>query len=453
MQLIEIGLDHATADVTVRERLAVSAQDLPGVLADLRQIAADAVLLSTCNRVETYLLVEDATEGARRALAYFAGRSGLSEDAVKSATRVRHGIDAVRHLCRVATGLESMIIGEPEIAGQVRSALREAEAAETTSVLTRRLFEDALGVAGRVRSESGIGRHALSVGAAAVRLGERTLGGLQGKVGLIIGAGSVGRAAARVLASSGVCRLLVASRRTISARSIVDELGGEVVEGGHLLEALPLADLVVSATSAPHVVIHTEGARAAVAQRADRPLVIVDVAVPRDIDPEVRAIAGCTLFDVDDLASAREASLAARRLAAADAEAQIERTVEKFMAWWRGRTVATVVADLVAHAERIRLAEVERSLARHGANERERALVEATSTAIVKKLLHQPIVELKRNGADDEARVLALALGELFALPSAIDTATAGTVAGSSTADTRMVAMSPTTDVVERPAS
>jgi glutamyl-tRNA reductase len=146
--------------------------------------------------------------------------------------------------------------------------------------------------------------------------------------------------------------------------------------------------------------------------------------VPRDVEPEVGEVSGCTLFDVDDLASAREASLAARKLAAADAEAQIERTVERYMTWWHGRQVATVVADLVAHAERVRQREVERSLARHGvATERERALVETTSAAIVKKLLHQPIVELKRRGADDDAQVWARALGELFALPSAIDSA------------------------------
>jgi len=144
------------------------------------------------------------------------------------------------------------------------------------------------------------------------------------------------------------------------------------------------------------------------------------VAVPRDVEPEVGEVEGCTLFDVDDLASAREASLAARRLEAADAEAQIERTVERFMAWWHGRTVARVVADLVAHAERVRQAEVERSLTRLGTpTERERALIEATSAALVKKLLHQPIVELKRRGAEDQAREWAQALGELFALPGA----------------------------------
>src|SRR4051794_1298325 len=140
MQLIEIGLDHATADVTVRECLAVSSVDLPEVLADLHQIAADAIVLSTCNRVEIYVLVEEAAEGAQRVVEYLATRSGLSVGAIRTATRERHGIDAVRHLCRVATGLESMIIGEPEIAGQVRAALRDAETAGTTSVVTRRLF-------------------------------------------------------------------------------------------------------------------------------------------------------------------------------------------------------------------------------------------------------------------------------------------------------------------------
>jgi glutamyl-tRNA reductase len=156
------------------------------------------------------------------------------------------------------------------------------------------------------------------------------------------------------------------------------------------------------------------------AERPDRPLVVVDVAVPRDVEPEVGDLDGCRLFDVDDLASAREASLAARKLEAVNAEAEIERAVGQFMAWWHGRIVATVVTDLVAHAERVRQDEVARSLARHGAaTERERALIEATSAAIVKKLLHQPIVELKRRGGEDDAQIWARAIGELFALPSA----------------------------------
>lgn len=418
MQLLEIGLDHARADVTVRERLAVSSADLPSVLTQLREIGADAVVLSTCNRVELYLLVADADEGSREVTSYLARRSGLGEAAIRAATRERRGLEVVRHLCRVATGLESMIVGEPEIAGQVRAALRAAEEAGTVSVVTRRLFDDALGVAGRVRAGTDLGKHAVSVSAAAVRLGERTLGGLQGKVGLVIGAGSVGRAAARVMLACGVSRLLIASRRIESAEMTAAKVGGEAspLEDRHA--ALAAADLVISATSAPHLVIRADAVRVAMAERPDQPLVVVDVAVPRDVEPEVGEVEGCTLFDVDALASAREASLAARRLEAANAEAQIERTVERFTSWWHGRTVATVVADLVAHAERLRQAEVERSLARLGATtERERALVEAASAAIVKKLLHQPIVELKRRGAEEEAREWARAIGELFALP------------------------------------
>jgi glutamyl-tRNA reductase len=446
MQLLEIGLDHATADVTVRERLAITSADLPIVLAGLQQFASDAVVISTCNRVELYLLVPDASEGARRAVEYLASRSGLDIETVRSAVRERQGADAVRHLCHVATGLESMIIGEPEIAGQVRAAIQAAEAAGTTSLVMRRLFDDALGIAGQIRASSGLGRHAVSVSAASVRLGERTLGGLAGKVGLVIGAGSVGRAAARVMATCGMARLLILSRRIISAQATAEEVGGEVVEGGHLQDALARADLVISATSAPHVVVREETARAALRSRPDRPLVVVDVAVPRDVQPAVGKVDGCTLFDVDDLASAREASLAARRLEAANAEAQIDRTVERFMSWWHGRTVATVVADLVAHAERVRRSEVERSLARVGAaTDRERALVETTSAAIVKKLLHQPIIELKRRGAEDEAGIWARALGELFALPSTIDATSAGVGA--------LPARSSTTEAVERTAS
>ncbi|MFN8634665.1 MAG: glutamyl-tRNA reductase [Chloroflexota bacterium] len=420
MQIIEIGLDHATADVAVRERLAVPSVDLPIVLSDLTRFASDAVILSTCNRVELYLVVEDAARDAEQVLAYLAGRSGLPRERLDAAVSVRVGEEVVRHLCRVTTGLESMIVGEPEIAGQVRTALRAGEAAGTVSVAARRLFDDALGTAGQVRASSGIGRHAVSVSAAAVKLGERTLGGLDGKVGLVIGAGSVGRAAARVMKAAGVGRLLIESRRIVSAQETAAEVGGEAVGMDDRAAALAAADLVVSATSAPHVVIRADAVRASMAERPDRPLVVVDVAVPRDVEPEVREIDGCTLFDVDALATAREASLVARRLEAANAESQIERAVEKFMSWWHGRSVATVVADLVAHAERVRQSEVERSLARLGATtERERALVEAASAAIVKKLLHHPIVELKRRSADDEAEQWVRTIGELFALPSA----------------------------------
>ena len=418
MQLVEIGLDHATADVTIRERLAVQSADLPDVLADLRRFAVDAVVLSTCNRVELYLLAEDGPACADRVTAYLASRSGLTEHQVRSATRERHGAEAVRHLCRVATGLESMIIGEPEIAGQVRTALGAAGEAGPSSVILRRLFDDALGVAGQVRASSGIGRHAVSVSTAAIRLAERTLGGLTGRVALVIGAGSVGRSAARVLAASGASSVIVSSRRIDSARAVAREFGCEAITLDGLAAALAAADLVIGATAAPHTVVHADLVAQAMAGRPNRPLVFVDVAVPRDIDPQVGELPGCTLFDVDDLASAREASLAARKLEAVNAEAQIERTVERFMSWLHGRMVASVVADLVAHAEVVRQREVERGLALHGATtDRERALVEATSAAIVKKLLHQPIVELKRRGAHDDAQVWARALGELFALP------------------------------------
>jgi glutamyl-tRNA reductase len=423
MQLLQIGLDHGTADVTVRERLAFQTADLPAVLADLRQLATDAVVLSTCNRVEIYLLAEQADSCADRVIIYLADRSGLGESQVRAATRVRVGSEVVRHLCRVATGLESMILGEPEIAGQVRTAQVAANVDGVASVVLRRLFDDALRVAGQVRADSGIGRHAVSVSTAAIRLAERTMGGLEGRVALVIGAGSVGRSAARVLAQSGASSVIVSSRRIESARSVATEFGCQATTIDSLPAALVAADLVIGATAAPHTVVHVGVVSAAMAARPDRPLVLVDVAVPRDIEPEIRRLPGCTLFDVDDLKAAREASLASRKLAAVDAEAYIERTVGRFMSWLNGRMVASVVADLVAHAEQVRQREVERGLSLHGATtERERALVEATSAAIVKKLLHAPIVELKRRGAGDDGLVWVRALGELFALSRGVET-------------------------------
>jgi len=337
---------------------------------------------------------------------------------------VRQDADAVRHLFRVACGLESMIVGEPEVAGQVRRALTAAEQHGAAGPVLRRLFADALSIAGRVRAASGIGRESVSVSAAAVRLAERSLGGLADRTVLVVGAGAVARGIGRTLADLGPSRLLIASRRLESARALADLVGAEALGLEQLSAGLAAADVVISATAAPTPVVTAEQVRSALDARRGRPLLLVDVAVPRDVDPAVAAIPGCTLYDVDDLAAARETGLAARRLQAETARASIERAVDRFVGWWHGRNVAPVVAELAAHAERLRLAEAERALARLGdVSERERQLVDLATSALVKKLLHRPIVELKRRGGADDADRYVEALRQLFALPTDGETA------------------------------
>jgi glutamyl-tRNA reductase len=419
MHLLEVGLDHHTADVTIRERLAIPSEALPEMLDRLGAVGDEVAVISTCNRVEVYALVERLDVAQSRLIEQLAEVSGLDDARLHATLTVRHDAEAVRHLFRVAAGLESMIVGEPEIAGQVRRAITTAEERGAAGLVLRRLFSDALSIAGRVRADSGISREPVSVSATAVRLAERTLDGLAGRTALVVGAGSVSRAVARTLADLGASRVLVASRRPESAQSLADLVGGEAFGLDGLTAALAQADVVISATAAPGTVVTLDHVRTALADRPDQPLLLVDIAVPRDVDPAIADLPGCTLYDVDHLSEARETGLAARRLQAESARASIDQAVERFVGWWHGLNVAPLVAELTAHAERLRLAETERVLARAGVvSERERQLVEAATLALVKKLLHRPIVELKRRGGADDADHYVDALRELFALPA-----------------------------------
>ncbi|MDP8921954.1 MAG: glutamyl-tRNA reductase, partial [Chloroflexota bacterium] len=420
MQLIALGLDYRQADLALRERLAIPASDLPAALARLREHAAEGALLATCNRTELYLIADTAAAGHAAGLHCLADLASLPVDELAPLIVAYRQEEAVRHLCRVAAGLESMVLGEHEILGQVRAALEAAEAAGTAGVAMRRLFQQALAVGGRVRAETGIARQALSTSTVGVRLAERALGGLAGRTALVIGTGKMCVAAARALVDADVA-LLVVGRRSERAHALADALGGEGLGLDRLVDGLARADLVISATSAPDLVVRESDVRAALARRPARRLVLVDLAVPRDVDSTVGSLPSCTLYDVDDLAAAREAGLAARQLEAPKVEAAIEDAVARFATWWGGRAVAPVVAELVVHAERIRRAEVERVLGRLGPlTERERAVaeaaVEATTTALVGKLLHEPIVRLKRRGGQHDAAVYAHAVRELFAL-------------------------------------
>lgn len=418
MHLIEVGLDHRTADLTVRECLAMPADALPQTFELLREIGHEAAVISTCNRVEVYLLVERLDVAPRRVIGLLSDLSGLSAEQLSATLAVRHDDEAIRHLFRVASGLESMIVGEPEIAGQVRTALKLAEEHGSIGPSLRRLFSDALSIAGKVRQESGVSREPVSVSTTAVKLAERSIGGLADRTALVIGAGAVGRAVARTLADLGARQIMVASRRIESAQAVAALVNGEAMSLDALPDGLAGADLVVSATAAPSVIVSVDMVRGALEHRPDGRVLLVDVAVPRDIDPAIRDLPGCTVFDVDDLAAARETSLSARRLQADQARDAIEDAVDRYVRWWHGLRVAPVVAELTAHVERVRLAETERALARLGeATERERQLVEAATAALVKKLLHRPIVELKRRGADDDADRYVATLRDLFALP------------------------------------
>jgi glutamyl-tRNA reductase len=417
MQILALGLDHHRADVRLREQLQVPTGELPEVLGHLREQVAEGAILSTCNRTELYALVGHRDTGRRGAIRFLADARRVPTEAFVGTLTERWQEDAIRHLLRVSCGLESMIVGEHQILGQVRAAGDAARAAGSAGPILSRLFRDALTIGKRARVESGVARNAVSVSSAAVELAQKALGTLDGRTALVIGAGKMGSLAARSLLAKGVSRLLVISRTAERARMLAERVGGVPLSWDRLESGLAGSDLVIASTSAGDCVVTREVMGRALAGRREWPLVVVDIAVPRDVEPAVGELAGCTLYNIDDLAAVQQANLAARRLEAVKVEAMIEHEVDKFMGWWIGRKVAPTISELVARAEEIRLAEVERGLARLDLSERERNAVNAVTTAIVNKMLHRPIVALKERGGRHDANVYVHAVRELFGLP------------------------------------
>jgi len=411
MHITLIGISHKTAPVAVRERFSFSPEELP---AALPRFGGAAVLLSTCNRTEVYLTAHHpiAAGSVVALLRELKGGADVPDDAFYYVA----DSDAARHLFRVAAGIESMVLGEAEILGQVRVAFAAATAANTHNAVLSQLFHTAIRVGRRARSETQIGRHAVSVSSTAVALAKRTLGDLSSRTVLVVSAGEAGKLAARNLAKHGASRLLVTSRNRDRARELAADLGGEPVAFDRLGAAMAEADIVISSSAAPGFLIGTREVRQALASRNGRPLLLIDIAVPRDVDPAVRELPQVHLYDIDDLQAVVEENRNSRRREVASVERIIDGGLDRFTAWLRERGVVPTVAALRERADTVREAELARTLRRlPDLSAKERAAVEAMANALIKKLLHDPIGRLK--GPDGERYVGALR--ELFALDGA----------------------------------
>lgn len=403
------GISHATAPVALRERLAVSEEELPRVLDVLRERYGAAVVLSTCNRTELYLSRALPPARLRAALRSLKPSGARVPD---TAIYVLAEADAARHLLRVASGLDSLLLGEDQILGQVRRALGAAAAAGTTDRLLSRLFHLAIATGRRVRTETAIGRHARSVSAAAVHAVARRLGPLDGRTLLVVGAGAAGKLSALALREARAGRLLVASRTYVHAAEVATEAGGEAVPLGELPRALAEADAVILAASGGGPLLTPE-TLAAVSISPARPLLIVDIAVPRAVDPAVAVLPGVQVIDIDALGG--EAPDAPALGALADAEAIVDEELARLEAWWESLRVVPTITALRGRAEAVRRAELARTLPRlSNLSPRDRERIEALTAAIVNKLLHEPIQQLKRPGVGVQYAAL---VHDLFALP------------------------------------
>jgi glutamyl-tRNA reductase len=388
-------MNHRSAPVEVRERVAFppcAARDFLRRITE-QDVASEAVLLSTCNRTEVYAVVED--EGARSAvLDLLAEDRGVERESLERDTYWLTDAAAVRHLYRVASSLDSMVVGEAQILGQVRDAYRSATEEQCTGPVLNRLFHTSLRVGKRVRAETGIGDSSVSVPHVAVKLAEGVFGSLDGRRALVLGAGEMSEMVIEHLKDRGVAEIRIANRTPERARLLAERVGGRAVDFDALESELAGADVVVSSTGAGEWVVGRESVAAAVDSR-DEPLFFIDIAVPRDVDPVVQTLERVFVYDIDDLQAVVERNADDRGAAAREGEAMIGPSVMEFMGWMSTLHVVPLIRELRDGAERIRRHELSRALGKMNLSPQEEAAVERLSRSLVNKLLHGPISEIK----------------------------------------------------------
>ena len=424
MPLAVIGVSHRTAPLEVRERLVFGRAEIPAALARLLEggHADEVALLSTCNRTEIYLTVPEMQTGEAAVRALLAERLGESPESTGRFLYLHRDRAAVEHAFRVSSGLDSMILGEPQIQGQVKEAYQAAR--ETTTLagpavgtVLNRLFQSSLRVGGRVRSETDLGRGAASISSAAVELAKKIFGSLAGRRALVLGAGEMSEVTLECLRAEGVRSCVVANRTYERAAELAQEWGGRAIHWEELGDELPGADIVICSTAAPHPVLTRERVRTALPGGVKRPLCIIDIAMPRDVEPRVGDEPNVFLYNIDDLQQIVDANLGRRQQQLPRAEAIIGEVAEEFWAWYSGLVVVPTIRDLRARAEAVRAEELEKALRRLShLPEEDRAAVEALTRAMLNKLLHAPTVRMREAAGNGRGTTVLDTVRYLFEL-------------------------------------
>ena len=409
MTLMIIGVNHKTAPIEIRERIAISREDLPETTRALAAIpgVAECMIVSTCNRVEILAAVESSSS---ELMAFLHRHFNLDPALLAPHLYEHRDQEAVRHLFRVAASLDSMVVGEPQILGQVKEAFAVARASGTVGGLLDHLLQCAFAAAKKVRTETEIGSNSVSIASVAVELARKIFGSLNGRTVFLVGAGKMSELAARHLVQQGAGAILVTNRTQERARRMAETFQGRVIPFDQLHETAGQADIVISSTGAPHPIFRPEHGRAFLQQRRNRPMFFIDIAVPRDVDPAMGKLEGIFVYDIDDLQQVAAAHMAERSREATDAEALIEGEVERFHQRQRTVNVAPAIVALQRQAEEIRLAELRRAQSRLGSLTAEQfAAVEALTRGLVNKFLHAPMQALKQAAREnDEARLESL---------------------------------------------
>ncbi len=418
-ELLALGVSHKTAPLDLRERLSLTEGRAAGALRELTDVAGihEAAAISTCNRTELYLVVSDPVEAESTALGVLTRQADIRPTELLGHLYSLRSGEAVRHLFRVTAGLDSMILGEAEIQGQVKRAYELALVEGGTGPILNRLFRGALAAGGRARDETGISEKNVSIPSVAVELARRTLGDLAEKRVLVIGAGETAELLARALVSRGVATVFVANRHYDRAIGLAQRFDGNAVRFEELPEQLEQADIVVSATNSPHHIVERDDLEQVMATRGGRPLLLVDIAVPRDIEPACREIAGVSLHDIDDVQQIVARNAGGREAEARRAEQLIDAEQDRFERWLASLEVVPTITALRERADEV----VRRILAENESrwedlSEADRERLGVMAKAIASRLLHEPTLRMKRSAGSDEAYLYVSALRELFGL-------------------------------------
>jgi glutamyl-tRNA reductase len=411
VRIVVVGVNHASGPNDLRERLTLAPGELQAALLELKAIAREGFIVSTCNRVEVYAVVGHAVSGADALLRFLAERSGVDVAAIRAACYVHAGPSAVHHALRVTSGLDSVVLGEDQIQGQVKRALESAREAGTLGATLDRLGASALACGKRVRTFTGVGRHSVSLESLAVRAASERLAGLRSKRVLVLGAGESASLIARNLESAGA-RITITSRSLTRARALAENVHGGARRLAELPQTIGEVDAVFACVSAPKPVLTPATLERRARRRRARPLLCVDLGMPRGIDASLESAAGVSVVTLDQLATMAETHRSARREHIPAAESIVTTEAERFSVWLNARGVAQAIAGLNAHADAVAEHEVERvmprlkSLAPH-----EREIVAELAHRIVRKLVHRPINALKTH---PEAENMALVMDVLF---------------------------------------
>ena len=424
MHFVVVGLSHKTASIEVREKLAFSEQKLQEALLQLKTYPAiqEGFILSTCNRVEVCAVVKDVSDGLQQ-IKQFLGMyhksysPAASEEDLTPHLYTYSADEAVRHVFRVASSLDSMVVGEPQILGQLKDAYDFAIAQKSTGVILNKVLKKAISVAKRIRSETRIAESAVSISFAAVELAKKIFGKLDGKVVLLVGAGKMAELAARYLINNGASKILITTRDYDKAAHLADQFQGRPVAFSDFPWEMVEADIVLCSTGANHYLIRYEDVSRVIEARKNRPIFMIDISVPRNIDPKVNQIDNVFLYDIDDLQLVVRSNLQVRQQEAVKAETIILGEVEGVLRWFRSLDAIPTIVALKNKAEEIRKAEIEKALSRMGGlSEKQREAIEGLSNAIVNKLLHAPMVVLKEETHSSDAGLFIDAIRRLFKL-------------------------------------